>query len=127
MSSVVIVGRRTSVVVCVLLFARLHVWLIDCQLLDKLRKNPVNLLVKCARAYDEYATKYSQSSFWKCVASKSMKIWHDELLKEIDVISAFLESDAVVLGTDLVVFEQDLISACRDWLIEKGENFKEIT
>lgn len=97
----------------------------DPMLLEKLKADPAPLLVKCSRAYLDYAKRRGEESFWSGVATTQMTQWHKELLVEIDTISAFFSSNAIVLGAEDIeyVLEKDLKDTYKRWIQDQGYRY----
>ena len=98
----------------------------DPMLLDKLKADPAPLLVKCSRAYLDYAKRFGKKSFWSGPATEQMRKWHKDLLVEIDTISAFFASSSLKFSPDHekeYVLEKDLKSAYKRWVTDQGYRY----
>ena len=95
----------------------------DSNLLQKLRGGSAALLVKCNDAYREFADEFREKSFWAPgVASQQMIEWHEDVLCEIDPLTAFLTYETEV-GSDPVVYrvsQREFEDAFRTWGKERG-------
>ena len=96
----------------------------DSTLLSTLRQNAAPLLVKCNRAYRELAKEYATKSFWSPgVASEQLHEWYKEVLRDIDSLSAFLDSLSVSIGPGKYVSEQDFKAAYKQYIVDNGGKF----
>jgi phage/plasmid-associated DNA primase len=96
----------------------------DSTLLTTLRQNVAPLLVKCNRAYRELAREYGTKSFWSPgVASDQLHEWYKEVLRDIDSLSAFLDSLCVSIGPAKFVPEQDFKAAYKRYIEDNGGRF----
>jgi hypothetical protein len=93
----------------------------DSNLLQKLRSGSAALLVKCNDAYREFADEFRDKSFWAPdVVSQQMMGWHEDLLCEIDPLSAFFASETELGGDQYRVSQKEFEDAFRTWGKERG-------
>jgi len=95
---------------------------VDPTMQKRLAQDPAPLLVKCARAYLELASRNPTACFWK-LASPQMLKWKAELLQEVDSLTAFLSSDHFTKDSTGYLAEDDLRDEYKLWLHGQGGHF----
>jgi phage/plasmid-associated DNA primase len=95
---------------------------VDPTMQKRLRQDPAPLLVKCARAYLELASQHPTDSFWK-LASPQMLKWKNDLLQEVDALSAYLSSEIFAKDASGFIAEDDLRDDYKLWLQHQGGSF----
>lgn len=92
----------------------------------RLQADVARLLVKCNRAYRQLCGTYGAQGFWAPnVASVQMHDWHRELLREIDIFSAFMQSGELSSNPLAWVSEADVKDLFRTYLSTMSLNWSE--
>ena len=99
---------------------------VDPTIQSRLRADVGRLLVKCNRAYREMAHDHGHRGLWAPgVVSYQMHAWHKELLQEIDLLTAFMDSGAVVRDPASYISEKDYRAEFIRYLQSRNLTFSE--
>lgn len=101
----------------------------DPTLLGRLKGDVGSMLVKCNRAYRQLAVNHGNRGFWTSVeeggiATAQMCRWHSELLRDIDVLTAFMCSGKIKFEAEAFISDEDFKAEFKDFVtVEKKLHF----